>query len=72
MNRIQAFREGGGIRQVELASQLGWSQSRLSNYETGHRVPGLDEARAVVRGLNELGVNCSLDEVFPAGGEEAA
>jgi putative transcriptional regulator len=71
MNRIREVREQAGIKPAALYSSLGWSQSRLSNYENGHRMPGLDEARRVVAALNALGARCDLDAVFPAA-EDAA
>lgn len=66
-NRISELRRTARpcIAQLALADQLGWSQGRLSNYEAGRRVPGLAECRAIVHGLNALGVECSLDDVFP-------
>lgn len=66
MNRIREVREKAEIKPVALYSLLKWSQSRLSNYENGHRTPGLTEARELVAALNALGANCDLDAVFPA------
>lgn len=65
MNRISEIRRAAGISQLALVEQLRWSQGRVSNYESGRRVPGLAECRAIVRALNALGANCSLDDVFP-------
>ena len=65
MNRIKEVREAAEIKQVSLYTQLKWPQSRLSNYENGHRTPGLNEARAIVTALNELGAECDLASVFP-------
>jgi putative transcriptional regulator len=65
MNRIKEVREAADIKQVSLYSQLKWPQSRLSNYENGLRTPGLNEARAIVTALNELGAKCDLGSVFP-------
>lgn len=65
MNRIREVRETAGIKQAELCNELGWRQSRLSNYETGSRAPGLMEARQIVAALKRLGVACSLVDVFP-------
>jgi putative transcriptional regulator len=72
MNRIRETREAASIKQVDLYSRLRWPQSRLSNYETGLRTPGLSEARAIVAALNELGVSCDLNDVFPDEGKSAA
>lgn len=65
MNRIKEKREAAGLKQIDLYTKLGWPQSRLSNYENGLRTPGLDDARLIVRALNDLGVSCHLDGVFP-------
>lgn len=65
MNRIADHRERAGIKQRELVLTLGWTQTRLSNYESGRRIAGLAESRAITAALNQLGVKCSLDDVFP-------
>lgn len=65
MNRIAEHREKAGIRQRDLVVELGWTQTRVSNYEAGRRNAGLSECRAIVRALNKLGAACSLDDVFP-------
>ncbi|CAN7418886.1 helix-turn-helix transcriptional regulator [Aquipseudomonas alcaligenes] len=65
MNRIRETREAAGISQAELYKKLGWRQSRLANYETGNRRPGLNDAREIIAALEGLGVACELDKVFP-------
>jgi Helix-turn-helix. len=65
MNLIAEHREKSGIKQKELVVALGWTQARISNYEAGRRIAGLAECRAIVRALNKLGTQCSLDDVFP-------
>lgn len=65
MNRIAELRKNAGIKQRELVVRLGWTQTRLSNYESGLRTPGLSECRAITGALNDLGAECSLDDVFP-------
>jgi len=65
MNRIAEFREKSGIKQRDLVAALGWTQTRLSNYEAGRRTAGLAECRAITAALNWLGASCSLDDVFP-------
>lgn len=71
MNRISEIRRAAGISQLALVEQLRWSQGRVSNYESGRREPGLTECRAIVRALNSLGADCSLDDVFPPELDEA-
>ncbi|WP_322977833.1 helix-turn-helix transcriptional regulator [Pseudomonas sp. C11] len=70
MNRISELRRTARISQQALASQLGWSQGRVSNYEAGRREPGLDDCRSIVSALNVLGATCSLDDVFPPSTEK--
>ncbi|MBC3436080.1 helix-turn-helix transcriptional regulator [Pseudomonas sp. BW16M2] len=65
MNRIAELRKGAGVKQRELVARLGWTQTRVSNYESGNRMPGLSECRAITAALNDLGANCALDDVFP-------
>lgn len=65
MNRISHLRASKNVSQVTLAEALGWSQGRLSNYESGRRIPSLADSRAITAALNDLGVVCSLDDVFP-------
>lgn len=65
MNRIGCIRKEAQIRQRHLREVLGWTQARLSNYESGHRMPGLSECRAITAALNQLGAACTLDDVFP-------
>ncbi|MFL1478299.1 helix-turn-helix transcriptional regulator [Pseudomonas grimontii] len=71
MNRIAEYRERAGIKQRELVAALGWTQTRVSNYEAGRRTAGLAECRAIIHALNKLGSVCSLDEVFPPAQEVA-
>lgn len=65
MNNIKKYRKKAGLTQAKLAESLGWKQSRIGNYETRSRKPDLDTARDIVDGLNKLGVDCGLDDVFP-------
>ncbi|WP_426206793.1 helix-turn-helix transcriptional regulator [Pseudomonas sp. TWP3-1] len=65
MNRIAEHREKAGIKQRQLVAALGWTQTRISNYEAGRRTAGLAECRAITAALNQLGAACSLDDVFP-------
>lgn len=65
MNRIIELRNAHNIKQKDLADRLGWHQARLSNYEHGRREPSLADSRAIVKALQQLGVSCTLDDVFP-------
>lgn len=70
MNRISAIRAKANIKQTALAAELGWSQGRMSNYESGRRQPSLSDSRAITVALNKLGAKCTLDEVFPPSADE--
>ena len=72
MNRIAKLRQQHDITQIELAKRLGWHQARLSNYEHARREPSLADSRAIVAALQELGVRCTLDDVFPPEGKGQA
>lgn len=72
MNNIAQQRKKIGISQAVLAAAIGWGQSRIANYELSIRTPGLTECRQIVEGLNKLGGECSLDEVFPPCANSAA
>ncbi|RMR06607.1 helix-turn-helix transcriptional regulator [Pseudomonas syringae group genomosp. 7] len=68
MNQVRVIRDHAGITQADLRRSLGWNQSRLANYESGLRCPGLSEARQIVAALNSLGAECELDDAFPPEG----
>jgi putative transcriptional regulator len=72
MNKISAVRNDARITQAQLGAALGWSQGRISNYESGTRVPGLADSRRIVAALNQLGAACTLDDVFPPEEEQGA
>lgn len=65
MNLISHYRKQANISQVALAQELGWNQPRLANYESNLRTPSLEDSRLIVAALKSLGVDCSLDDVFP-------
>lgn len=67
MNKIAEIRNQIGISQAQLAVQIGWRQPRIANYETGNRTPSIYVAQKIVEGLNELGANVRIDDVFPVG-----
>lgn len=65
MNLISLYRKQANISQLALAQKVGWNQPRLANYESNLRTPSLADSRKIVGALNSLGVDCSLDQVFP-------
>jgi putative transcriptional regulator len=72
-NNIRKLREAKGINQESLKRALGWShQSRVSHYERGERIGSINECREIVAALNSLGIDCTLDDVFPPQDKAAA
>lgn len=73
MNKLKKYRDKAKISQYGLAVLCAWedgkaikkSNSRIANYESGYRVPSLDDSRIIVTALKKAGANCSLDDVFP-------
>ncbi|WP_390901478.1 helix-turn-helix transcriptional regulator [Serratia fonticola] len=65
MNNIAVNRKKLGLSQSALASLIGWTTSRLSNYEIEIRTPSLDDSRLIVSALNSLGAEVTLDDIFP-------
>lgn len=65
MNHIASVRKKSGLSQADLCKKLGWSQSRLGNYERGIRTPGLSECRQLVSVFCAIGQPVTLDDLFP-------
>jgi putative transcriptional regulator len=73
MNKLKKYRDKSKTSQYELAVLCGWedgkaikkSNSRIANYESGYRIPSLNDSRIIVNALNLSGIFCSLDDVFP-------
>jgi putative transcriptional regulator len=60
-NKIRVFRKEKGLRQVDLAKELGIFQSEVSDIETGKRKPNIYLAKKIA---NILGKD--VNEVFPS------
>lgn len=65
MNKIAEERQKVGLSQSGLATELGWTTSRIGNYEAGIRKPDLESCRLLVSALNRLGCRTTLDQLFP-------
>ncbi|OCG24751.1 transcriptional regulator [Gilliamella sp. wkB108] len=65
MNKIKEFREQLGITQEELARAINTSQGAISHYELGYRDVNLKTCRDITQFFISLGLNISLDDVFP-------
>jgi DNA-binding XRE family transcriptional regulator len=67
MNYIKIFRNKRKpkITQEELGKQIGFKKNRIANYEKFFRDPNSTDCRTIVKGLNDLNVHCTLDDIFP-------
>lgn len=65
MSKIKDIRTKLGVTQNELGKKLGVSQGAMNHYENGKREISLTLARKIVHALNQLGANCTFDDVFP-------
>lgn len=63
---LKTYRQKADLTQLQLAEAAGVSQSQITHLECGRRANiSLGQARAIVRALNDRGVVCSVDKVFP-------
>lgn len=65
MNKISEYRKKNKISQKQLAARVGVGPSAIGNYEVGIREVNTQIAWKIVDSLNQLGANCSFDDVFP-------
>jgi DNA-binding XRE family transcriptional regulator len=67
MNYIKVFRNKRQpkITQEELGNQIGFKKNRIANYENLYRVPNITDCIIIVKGLNELKIPCTLNDLFP-------
>lgn len=72
MSKLKKYREKAGLKRSELALKLNKSTGAIGHYENGIRTPDLDLSREIVKIINECGVPCSLDDVFPPKKKKAA
>lgn len=65
MNKIKEFRDKLGITQEELARAINTSQGAIAHYEVGRRDVNLKTCRNITQFFRSLGLNISIDDVFP-------
>lgn len=65
MNNLKLYRVKAGVTQTDLADAIGLTQGAVSHYEAGRRLPTLDDCRLIVGAFNKMGINVTLDDVFP-------
>ncbi|MBS4050760.1 MAG: helix-turn-helix transcriptional regulator [Methylomonas sp.] len=64
-NRIREHLASANLTQAWLAARLACTPMAVSYYVSGQRCIDLQICRQIVRALNDAGVACTLDEVFP-------
>lgn len=57
--KLKHLRERAGLTQAQLARKSDLPPTVISFYETGERAPGLENLKAIIRGLG-----CSADELL--------
>lgn len=72
MSALTLARKKAGLTQQQLAVIVGITQAAIGHYEKLRRTPGLADSRRIVAALNDHGVDCTLDEVFPPEQEQGA
>jgi putative transcriptional regulator len=65
MNKIADYRKKAKVSQAKLARLIGITPSTIGNYESGIRNINLDMCWRIVKAINQLGVNCSIEDLFP-------
>ncbi|QPB42197.1 helix-turn-helix transcriptional regulator [Rodentibacter haemolyticus] len=68
MNRISEFRKKINLTQQELAKEINITQGAIAHYETGRREPPINIAQRIISVMKNHGIDCTLDELFPAEG----
>lgn len=61
---IKELRTSIGLTQADLAERLRVSQSTITHWETGKRLPSPTLARALVRLLHSYGHPVTLDDIY--------
>ncbi|MEX2953581.1 helix-turn-helix transcriptional regulator [Serratia fonticola] len=66
MNNLKTIRKKAGLTSFDLAREMGCTRGSIGHYETGRRLPDIKVAQRLVASLNNLGAECSIEEVFPS------
>ncbi len=73
MTGLVGLRKQAGVTQGELGLAAGLSQAAVSSIERGRsKTTSVDIAQRLTRALNGLGVQCSIDDIFPPEQDQAA
>ncbi len=66
MNKLSTYRKKAGISQARLAVMIGVRASTIGNYELEIRSISLGMCWKIIKAFNELGIPCSIEDVFPS------
>ncbi len=70
---LKHYRKQAGLSQADLSEKSGVSKQHITFLETSKRSPdrmALEHCRALVSALNDAGVACGIDDVFPPEGAD--
>ena len=65
MQKIRQVRKAAKLSTGDLAKIVGVKNAAFNHYENGRRTPDIHKAWRIVNALNQLGANCSFEDVFP-------
>lgn len=66
-HRLREHREAAGLSQTDLARLADMTQSMISGYESGRRVPNAESLIALTTALRSAGVDVSADDLLGIG-----
>lgn len=65
MSNLKHIRTQIKVNQSAVADLVGVSQGTIGHYENGRRIPDITMCWKIVKALNQLGSNCTFEDVFP-------
>lgn len=65
MSELKKARKKAGISQAVLAEKIGMTPGAVSHYESGRRMPTLQDCRKIRAVLRKHGEDLTLEELFP-------
>jgi putative transcriptional regulator len=66
MYKIALYRAAAGLSQHGFAKLLGVEKGSIQWYENELGIPGSELGRKIVSTFNDIGIQCTLDDVFPS------
>lgn len=65
MNNLRVYRQKTELSGNKFSKKVKLSSPTINNIENGKKKPSLNTAYRIVKELNTLGVECSIEQVFP-------